>query len=228
MTASLEKSLGYEFHNKELLGNALTHPSKSYELKDELIDNQRLEFLGDAVLQLILTEMIYRDFPNYTEGQMTMLRSRIVSKKGLMQMALSIELSQYIIMSKGEHSQGGENRDSTLADAVEAILGAIFLDGGIESAKSCMTKLLGNMLTEAAVNTSKGNPKGQLQEILQGLKPLSPSYTVLSEEGPAHDKIYIVQIIWGDTVLSSGTGKSKKLAEIAAAAEALATESWNQ
>lgn len=226
MTDSLEKSLGYVFNNKTLLENALTHPSKSYDLKEALVDNQRLEFLGDAVLQLILTEMIYSDFPDYPEGQMTMLRSRIVSKEGLLQIATSIELAQYMKMSKGEHSQGGENRASTLADAVEAILGAIFLDGGLESAKACMNRLLGTMLTDAALNTSKANPKGKLQEILQELLPISPVYQVLSEEGLPHDKVYIVQIIWGEKTLSSGTGKSKKLAEIAAATKAIETESW--
>ena len=132
---SLEKVIGYKFKNSLLLAEAMTHPSLAYETQRPRFDNQRLEFLGDAVIQLVLTDLLYELFPGFNEGRLTKLRARLVSGEALYRFAKSIDLGKYVMMGKGEDSSGGRERVSTLADAFEALIGALYLDGGLEEAR---------------------------------------------------------------------------------------------
>ena len=223
---SLEHNLGYKFKNSLLLAEALTHPSLAYETQKPHFDNQRLEFLGDAVLQLTLTTMIYKQFPGYDEGEMTKLRSRMVSKEALHKFAKSIDLGSFMMMGKGEKANGGQHRASTLADGLESIIGAVYLDADFETTFNVIQSLIGDSLQEANENPEHRNPKGQLQEVLQAIKPISPSYEVVDESGPDHDKIFTVKIIWDGEELSRGQGPSKKLAEANAAEKALYQKPW--
>ena len=223
---TLEHNLGYTFKNSALLAEALTHPSLAYEKKKNYSDNQRLEFLGDAVLQLTLTSLIYAQFPHYDEGDMTKLRSRMVSKEALFQFAKPIHLGSYMKLGKGEKASGGAERASTLADGLEAVIGAIYIDAGYETVFKVIRHLIGDALEKSSGNAEQLNPKGQLQEILQAIKPVSPSYHIIHETGPDHDKTFTVKILWDNDELSQGKGSSKKLAEANAAANALKSKKW--
>ena len=226
MMDSLEKIIGYQFKNKDLLTEALTHPSMAFEAKDKQSDNQRLEFLGDAVLQLVLTERLYDMFPNFPEGRLTKLRARLVSKAALQQFSRSINLGEFIRISKGEESSGGRDRASTLADAFESITGAIYLDGGLEPAREMIFKVCAEWIEQIAESPDERNPKGQLQEALQAIAPEAPVYEVLSESGPDHDKKFSIEVIWKGHKLGKGDGNSKKSAEASAAKEALKNKLW--
>ena len=221
MLELLESKLGYRFQQSTLLEQSLTHPSLSYETQRSCGDNQRLEFLGDSVLQLILTHELYNRFETFTEGTLTKLRSRMVSRAALVHYAKEIRLGDHLRMGRGEELSGGRSRPSTLADAFEAIIAAIYLDGGYDAARDVVLRLVNTelaLLSEAPVDV---NPKGQLQEILQSKSAVSPSYTIISQEGPDHAKNFVAKVEWGGEVLGSGSGQSKKEAEIAAAREAL-------
>ncbi|MGK0189009.1 MAG: ribonuclease-3 [Verrucomicrobiales bacterium] len=218
---SLEQRTGYKFRNSLLLAEALTHPSLAYETQRPHFDNQRLEFLGDAVLQLVLTDELYRIFPKFNEGTLTKLRSRLVSRSALNRCAVSIRLGDYLLMGKGEDASGGRNRPSTLADAVESLIGAVYLDSGIEAARAFVLRLCDTHLQEIIDEPDEINPKGHLQELLQSHSTVSPHYHIVAQEGPDHCKIFKAEVIWCGQILASGTGKSKKLAETAAARAAL-------
>lgn len=223
---SLEQNLGYKFVNSLLLAEALTHPSLAYETQSPHFDNQRLEFLGDAVLQLTLTDIIYRSFPDYNEGQMTKLRSRMVSKDALHSFAKKLKICEFILMGKGEKASGGQHRASTLADALEAVLGAVYLDGGFHAASQVIKNFLGDAVIEASKTPEDKNPKGLLQEKLQAIIPQSPVYEVINQTGPDHDKTYTVRILWCEEELAQGSGSSKKIAEMNAAHIVLRTKAW--
>jgi len=222
----LESRIEYKFRNPLLLAEALTHPSMAYESRKPHFDNQRLEFLGDAVLQLIITEELFRRFSALPEGQLTKLRSRIVSREGLASIAIAIGLGEYVMLGKGEESSGGRKRHSTLADAFEALIGAIYLDSGPASAREVTVKLVEHELATMNESPDERNPKGQLQEILQAIHPEAPIYRVLEQSGPDHQKVFHVEVSWRANVLATGSGKSKKEAETSAAAEALRTRPW--
>lgn len=223
---SLEAYLGYKFRNSLLLGEALTHPSLAYETQRPHFDNQRLEFLGDAVLQLALTDHLYTIFPGFAEGDLTKMRARLVSKEALSQLAEGINLSQFVLLGKGEEASGGRCRPSTLADAFEAVLGAIYLDGGFEAARDVVLRLAKNDIEKISAAPEERNPKGKLQEVLQSIIPESPVYRVIGEEGPDHEKTFVVEVVWGEKVLASGRGRNKKQAEMDAATAALKAECW--
>lgn len=223
---SLEAHLGYKFRNSLLLGEALTHPSLAYETQRPHFDNQRLEFLGDAVLQLALTDHLYAIFPGFAEGDLTKMRARLVSKEALRYFAEEINLSEYVLLGRGEEASGGRFRPSTLADAFEAVLGAIYLDGGFGVAREVVLRLVKKELEKIAAEPDEKNPKGRLQEVLQAIIPESPVYSVISEVGPDHQKEFVVEVKWANKVLASGRGNNKKQAEIDAASEALKNERW--
>lgn len=225
---SIENRIGYKFRNSLLLAEALTHPSLAYETQRPHFDNQRLEYLGDAVLQLILTEHLYHRFPHFTEGNLTKLRSRLVSRPALQTYAKRIGLGQYLLMGKGEEASGGRNRASTLADAFESLVGAIYLDGGLEAARAFLMRHCRHDIDNVQAAPEEINPKGQLQEILQAISPSSPTYLIVSEEGPDHCKEFQSVVQWEDVELGTGTGSSKKEAEINAAREALKARLWRQ
>lgn len=222
----LEEKLGYKFRNSLLLGEALTHPSLAYESRRPHFDNQRLEFLGDAVLQLVLTEELFRMFPEFPEGRLTKLRARLVSRQALAKFAAGLEIGSYVMLGKGEESSGGRKRVSTLADAFEALIGAIYLDAGTEPAREVILTICGEKIDELVVSPEERNPKGELQEALQAISPEAPCYRILGESGPDHRKVFQVEVIWQGRQLGNGRGKSKKEAEARAASDALRARVW--
>lgn len=222
----IESTISYKFVNSLLLAEALTHPSLARESKRSRFDNQRLEHLGDAVIQLILTEELFRLFPEFGEGQLTKLRSRLVSRDALCQFACKISLGHYLLLGKGELSSGGRERPSNLADAFEALAGAIYLDGGLEAARSFIFTNFREFIEEIAAQPEERNPKGTLQECLQAIAPSSPTYRLIGQEGPDHLKSFIAEVKWEGLILGQGSGRSKQEAEISAATEALKERRW--
>ena len=225
---SLESRLGYKFRNSLLLAEAMTHPSLAYESQRPHFDNQRLEFLGDAVLQLILTEHLFQMFPDFPEGRLTKLRSRLVSRRALARFALQIDLGSYVLLGKGEEATGGRRRVSTLADGFEALIGAVYLDIGYDGTRSLVLRLFQREIEALSGSPEERNPKGELQEFLQAIHPQAPAYRMLGESGPDHRKVFQAEVSWRGLVLASGKGKSKKEAEARAASEALRTRLWEK
>ena len=224
--SNLEEVIGYQFKDPSLLKEALTHPSKAFETKEACPHNQRMEFLGDAVIQLILTERLYIMFPSYPEGQLTKLRARLVSRSALHKFAIEMNLGEHIMMGRGEEASGGRDRASTLADAFESVMGAVYLDGGLSAAKEAVEKICIHSIEQVAASPDERNPKGQLQEKLQAIAPESPRYMVLEEAGPDHSKRFKISVEWQGLLLGKGIGKSKKDAESRAATDALKKENW--
>jgi ribonuclease-3 len=222
----LEERIGYKFRNSLLLAEALTHPSLAHETQRHRFDNQRLEFLGDAVLQLVITEYLYANFPSEAEGQLTKFRARLVSRQALREHALKLDLGHYLMMGRGEEASGGRERASTLADAFEALIGAIYLDSDLDTAKKFILAEARADLERLAETPMDVNPKGQLQELLQSISPRSPVYELISQSGPEHEKTFVVQAVWEGIALGRGSGRSKKLAETAAALEAMELRRW--
>ena len=222
----LEERIGYKFRNSLLLAEALTHSSISLERKDYPFDNQRLEFLGDAVLQLVITEELFRLFPDFTEGQLTKIRTRLVSRTALKVHAVELRLGEHLMMGKGEESSGGRERASTLGDSFEALVGGIYLDGGLASAKKFILRIAASDLAAVTAEPFEINPKGKLQELLQSLAPCAPSYEILEESGPEHLKHFRCRVVWDGLTLGEGCGGSKKEAEVEAAGTALALKAW--
>jgi len=222
----LEKRIGYKFRNSLLLAEALTHSSISLERKDYPFDNQRLEFLGDAVLQVVITEELYHKFPGFTEGQLTKIRTRLVSRSALKVHAYNLRLGEHLMMGRGEEASGGRGRASTLGDSFEALIGGIYLDGGLGAARIFILRMAADDLDAVTAEPEEINPKGKLQEILQSLAPSAPVYKLLEESGPEHLKHFRCRVCWEGLSLGEGEGHSKKEAEVAAAEAALATQAW--
>lgn len=218
---ALEARISYTFRNPRLLAEALTHPSLAYETQGPHFDNQRLEFLGDAVLQLILTRKIFLLFPQLDEGRLTKLRSQLVSRTALERYALRINLGAYLLMGKGEASSGGRERSSTLADAVEALVGAIYMDSDIDATTTVVMHLCHEEISSLDLNHEHLNPKGRLQEIIQATGASSPRYEMLDQRGPDHRKEFVSRVFWQNEPLGVGQGSSKKHAETDAARNAL-------
>lgn len=224
----LEDRIGYKFRNPLLLAEALTHPSLRHETQQHHFDNQRLEFLGDAVLQLVITEQLYGHFKDEAEGQLTKLRSRLVSREALTVHAATLELGRYLMMGRGEEASGGRERGSTLADAFEALVGAIYLDSDLATVRQFILEQAGKELAQLVAEPVDINPKGHLQELLQAISPRSPAYEVISKSGPEHQKTFVVRAVWEGIELGEGTGRSKKQAETAAALAAMKEKRWEQ
>jgi len=222
----LEARLRYKFRNPLLLAEALTHASLGHETHRHHFDNQRLEFLGDAVLQLVFTEYLFDRFPGGAEGALTKARARLVSREGLRVLAEDLELGRFMMMGRGEESSGGRQRAGVLADAFEALIGAIYLDSDYVTARRVVLHAARSHLTNVSVHGPEGNPKGELQEILQALSPVSPTYLITDQTGPEHDKRFVAQVVWLDVTLGAGEGRSKKEAEVAAASEAMEKRRW--
>ncbi len=209
---ALENALQYHFHNRELLRRALTHPSCGPE------NNQRLEFLGDAVLQLAMSDIVYANHPEQEEGGMTFLRARMVREETLCEVARHLNLGQYLRMDHGCEITGGRARPAVLADAMEAVLAAVYLDAGFETAAGLVRTLWPR---EQEVSMPVTDNKTALQELLQGQGLPSPEYQTLAEEGPAHLRVFTVAVYTQGQEAGRGQGNSKKRAEQAAAGEAL-------
>ena len=217
----LQVNLGYQFRDLDLLRLALTHPSVAHEQGMPLQTNQRLEFLGDAVLQLVLTRELYEKFPAFGEGPLTKARAKMVNRRTLAEHARQLGLGRHLILSRGEAMHGGRERPSALADTFEAVLGAIFLDGGFEIARQFILNQFQTAFGQLTVIPSLENPKGELQELLQSFSSEAPQYQVLSASGPDHDRIFECTVHHGGVELARGRGKSKKAAESEAATAAL-------
>ena len=217
----LQRHLGYVFQDPGLLRLALTHPSVAHEQGTPVQTNQRLEFLGDAVLQLALTRELYEKFPTFGEGPLTKARAKLVNRRSLADRARQLGLGNYLIVSRGEEISGGRERPSALADTFEALLGAIFLDGGFERARDFILRQFLVAFGELAVIPILENPKGELQEFLQSFSAEAPRYHVVSASGPDHDRVFECTVHHAGVELARGRGKSKKSAESDAAFGAL-------
>jgi len=222
MTNNLEKKLDYKFKNRILLKESLTHPSfQKRSLKDKKTNNQRLEFLGDSVLDLVVTGYLYRSFPSFSEGKLTKIKSVIVSKDILAKWANNLSLGKYIILGKGEDSTGGRKKLSILADCFEALLGAIYLDGGLQRAKKIISLFI-KKETELIIKGKQGEDyKTLLQEISQKKIKCLPEYFLIKEKGPDHKKIFCIEVRLKKIAYGSGIGENKKEAEQEAARNAL-------
>jgi len=219
--SEFQTRLGYAFRDEALLLLALTHPSVAHESGAPSPHNQRLEFLGDAVLQLVLTRELYEKFPDFDEGPLTKARAKLVNRRTLAEHARTLDLGAHLILSRGEEINGGRERASTLADAFEALMGAIFLDGGFEVAREFILREFGAAFGKLSVLPIIENPKGELQEFLQARSPEAPEYRVVSATGPDHDPEFECTVHHGGVELARGRGKSKKAAESDAALAAL-------
>jgi ribonuclease-3 len=219
-----QQQLGHTFANQELLRQALTHASFGHEKRQKLPDNQRLEFLGDAVLQLAATAELYRRFPELPEGRLTVLRARLVNRHHLQAMAEQLGLGEHLILGRGEENSQGRQRGSILADGMEAVIGAVFSEVGWDGARAIILRLLEPGLVEISGegDAADANPKGALQEKLQAEGEQPPAYRCVSETGPAHARVYEVVVEWQGRELGRGQGASKKEAETRAAQAALA------
>ncbi len=215
----LQKNIGYEFKQELLLRQALTHSSYAHEksLKD-LMDNERLEFLGDAVLEVVSSEFLFKNHPEMNEGQMTKLRASLVCEQSLAACARQLELGKFLLLGNGEDLTGGRERDSILSDAWEAVIGAMYLDGGFTSAKDFILKYV---LTDIEHKKLFYDSKTMLQEVVQNQYKQTLHYALLSEEGPDHNKVFTVQAYMDNTPLMTGKGRTKKAAEQNAAYQSL-------
>jgi ribonuclease-3 len=217
----LQRRLGHTFANPDLLCLALTHPSVAHEQGTPVETNQRLEFLGDAVLQLVLTRELYDRFPEFDEGPLTKARAKLVNRRTLAEQARKLDLGRSLIVSRGEDLSGGRDRTSALADTFEAIVGAVYLDGGIEAAGPFISREFKPAFDGISGIPALENPKGELQELLQSFSSFAPSYYVASTTGPDHDRVFECIVQHDGRELARGRGKSKKAAESDAALAAL-------
>ncbi len=220
MIKDLEEALGYRFRNISLLQNAVTHSSYANERwHNSLLSNERLEFLGDSVLGMLVAEYLYRNFPNRPEGELTRMRADMVCEKTLAAAADRIGLGSHLLLGHGEEQTGGRRRSSILADAMESVIAASFLDGGLNAALSIIRRFI---LVEVPVSSFRNEDfKTELQELVQKKKDQTLTYTLLSESGPDHDKRFEVELKLNNEAVGRGIGSSKKRAEQMAAKNAL-------
>ncbi len=222
MIKDLEEAIGYSFKNITLLQNALSHSSYANERwHDSLRSNERLEFLGDSILGMVTAEYLYCNFPNRPEGELTRMRADMVCERALAAVAERIGLGKHLMLGRGEEAGGGRNRDSILADAVESVIAACFLDGGMEAARKFIDIFV---LTEVPVQKLRNvDYKTALQELVQQKKNQTLVYELVAVSGPDHDKHFRMDVLLNGKTIGSGEGKSKKRAEQAAAQAAIAT-----
>lgn len=214
------EAIGYTFKDKNLVTTALTHSSYANELHDGTLYNERLEFLGDSVLSIVVSDYIYLNCPELPEGKLTKLRASLVCEKSLYQYAKQIDLGSYIRLSRGERNSGGDDRPSILSDAFEALIAAIYLDGGIEPARTFILRFVVPDIKSSKPKKFK-DYKTTLQEIIQKNPEERLTYVLVKETGPDHDKHFVVEVHLNSNVIGKGGGRSKKEAEQQAAREAL-------
>lgn len=226
--AILQQTLGVSINNPSFLEQALVHGSYINENPGlAQASNERLEFLGDAVLGLVVAQKLYQDFPHLSEGEMTKLRSALVRRDSLARIARTLGLGNYLYLGKGEEASGGRHKPANLAGALEAVMAAVFLDQGPAIATDFILRLLSGQLQKVVSQGIKTDYKSQLQELIQSRQQQTPAYYPVEAVGPAHDKRFTVEVRIGNTVLGRGSGKSKKLAETEAACSALERLSTN-
>ena len=220
--AVLQQILGVSFKDPSLLEQALVHSSYVNENPGSaLTSNERLEFLGDAVLGSVIAEKLYHDLPSFTEGEMTKLRATLVCRDTLAQAARAVGLGDYLYLGKGEEASGGRHKPVNLAGALEAMIAAIYLDQGPATTKDFILRLFNKEFQKVVSQGAEVNYKSQLQELIQAREQQTPTYHVIEATGPDHDKRFTVEVKVGDTVLGRGSGRSKKEAETEAARSAL-------
>lgn len=222
MTQKAETILNYRFENDELFRQAFTHSSHVHEKKlDSLQSNERLEFLGDAVLQIVVSDYLYSNFTQMHEGDLTKLRASVVCESSLATAAKNMDIGSLLILGRGEKRTGGDYRDSILADTFEAVIGAVYLDGGYEPAEKIILDALVDSIHHLSKDVAPRDYKTRLQEQMQKTSSLPLKYTTVEEKGPAHKKIFKVHLEHNGKMLGTGIGKSKKEAEQQAAKAAL-------
>ena len=224
---ALETRLGYSFHSPALLENALYHSSYANEHRGAGIgSNERLEFLGDAVLDMVVSEYMYRHFPKMPEGELTKLRAAVVCEGSLAELSRKLGVGRCLLLGKGEESTGGRSRDSILADAFEAIIGAICMEGGMEAVTKYIMGFMEERIESTKSNFRNLDCKTHLQEVIQKTSKVPLKYAIVDEHGPDHNKVFVAEVTHDGAVLGKGSGKSKKEAEQNAANDAL--ERMNQ
>lgn len=221
MIKDLEEAIGYRFRNLALLQNAVTHSSYANErYHNSLMSNERLEFLGDSILGMVVAEYLYRTFPDRPEGELTRMRADMVCEKTLAGVANRVHLGDHLMLGHGEEQGGGRSRESILADAVESVIAASFLDGGMEAARGFIGRFI---LSDVPVKKPRNmDYKTTLQELVQQKKNQVLSYTLVGESGPDHDKQFVVEVSLNGSKVGTGSGSSKKRAEQDAARNAIA------
>jgi len=225
----LEERLAYRFNDRSLVCRALTHPSWQHECNGGGEDDyQRLEFLGDAVLGMLLAEMLYSRFPGWDEGNLSRCRSHLAGQGTLAGLARSLDLGGFIRLGRGEEQTAGRSKDSILSDVLEALIAAIYQDGGLDAARSLVARLFGSLLGAPDSRDPVRDAKSELQELLsaRGLPP--PVYRLSCESGPPHDRLFCFELLVDGSVAGEGEGRSKKIAQQAAAAQALERFSSDQ
>lgn len=221
-TQQFEEIIGYQFKNKQLLQEALSHSSYANERKKVRRSNERLEFLGDSVLSIIVSRYLFERFDHLPEGELTKIRASLVCEKSLFVFAQKIRLGEALLLGKGEENTGGRERPSIVADAFEAVIAAVFLDGGLDKATEYVLGFLPEDLEKTRRADSFSDYKTVLQEIIQQNPEEKVEYILVEQSGPDHNKAFVVNVCLNSNVIGSGTGKSKKEAEQMAAKEALA------
>ena len=219
--AALQNILGVTFKNTSLLEQSLIHRSYLNETSDELLSNERLEFLGDALIGLAVADDLYQRFPELQEGDLTKLRAAVVCRDSLAEVARSLELGDYLHFGRGEEQGGGRKRDRNLACAFEALIGAVLLDGGYDVARALLLNLLRAAIDHAVDQLDAMDYKSKLQELIQLRQQVTPTYRVVKTAGPDHDREYSVEVVAGGLAIGMGSGKSKQQAEKDAARVAL-------
>jgi ribonuclease-3 len=221
--AELAQSLAVPFTNTDLLQQAVYHRSYLNEAERQVESNERMEFLGDAVLGIIVSDKLYRDYPTLSEGHLSQLRALLVRWDALARAAERIGLGEYLVLGRGEELSGGRKRPSNLAGAFEALIGAAFLDGGMTRAKKLVLKLLKTDFEAIAAQGITADSKSELQHLAQTRWHEIPQYKLISSEGPDHAKLFTVEVAVGEQVMGQGQGRNKKQAELNAARQALET-----
>lgn len=217
-----EANIGYVFKDKKNLILALTHSSYANENKElKLQSNERIEFLGDSVLGISVSEKIYKKYSNLSEGELTKVRANVVCESSLLICSNNIEIYKFILLGRGEELTGGRKRSSLLSDAFEAVIGAIYIDSGLEDAKNFVYRHMDSLIDDCAKGAIAMDYKTQLQESIQKKGDKRLSYEIVSEKGPDHDKHFVAAVKLGDEIIGTGKGKSKKEAEQNAAKTAL-------
>lgn len=219
---TLQQVIGINFKDESLLRQAFIHSSYINEDPDvPVTDNERLEFLGDALLSFIVAEELYREFPNFNEGKLTEIRISLIRQETLTEIAAGLKLGDYLVLGKGEEATGGRRKQTNLADTLEALIGAIFLDQGLNITRDFVLAKYDSQLKEVKAKGIGRNHKASLQELMQAKYKQLPTYRIAEASGPDHDKSFVVEVTLGDRRLGSGSGKTKRAAEMRAARSAL-------
>lgn len=225
--AAFETKLGYSFQDKRLLETAFTHRSYLNENKAPGREhNERLEFLGDAVLELVVTEFLYAKYPEKPEGELTAFRAALVNTQSISDAGTKLGMNEYLLLSRGESRDTGRARLIILANAFEALIGALYLDSGYEVAKTFIAEQLFHKTEDVVANRLWQDAKSKLQETAQEKSGITPTYQVMSQSGPDHDKVFLIGAFIGEEKLATGEGRSKQEAEQDAAQKALAAKGW--